>query len=268
MVGLQIQAKGKKWAGIQTLAVLAVTSMAFGIWLGPFWVYVSSGLGLLVCVLAILLKVKTPAAYPGFTVYMSLFVLHGFFILGGWVLYSLFLQPLPKEALKMPKIAEPYSDPGYMFTLKGPTGWDYSMIQSSEGNGVRMTPLDQNQYMGASEIQVWVRELEEEPASPERFLELMAKTFTDSKRQNGNKKMFELKMEHIETLSGHKGVLSTLDIKRFWIPLQQVTLFGIKKGRYLCSVSSTSIRSHATLSRILCLGLFETIEPGAVSKPS
>jgi len=86
----------------------------------------------------------------------------------------------------------------------------------------------------------------------------MAEAF--SKGESGPKKLFSFEIKRIELLSKGTGILSTLDIKKFWIPMRQISLFGIKNQRFMCSISATGLKSHSTLSQVLCLGLFEKIK--------
>jgi len=118
--------------------------------------------------------------------------------------------------------------------------------------------------MGISEVKIWIRELEIEPESADDFLQKMASTMTGADRQK-RQKQYEFEVNSSETLGGSKSVFSILDVKRFWVPLRQVTLFGIKEKRYFCSISASGLKSHSTLSKVLCLGLFETIRPLPVS---
>ncbi len=251
MSGIEISSKPKLvWIGASVAS--AVVSLAAGIWIGPRAVYVASGVGIGFALVAWLKTRKPllPSLLTGF---------HFALIVIAFTLGALFLEPLSNETLQMPHLTQTYRDPGGFFELRAPAGWETEEIHGATEAGVRLHPSDREQYMGVSELTVRVRLLETVPNESQSFLDKMARMVTSSRM--GDPKLFDFSTTPAALLNGDKGLWSRLTVKRFWVPLYQLALFGIKEKRYLCSVSATGLKHHATLSEVLCLGVYETIRP-------
>jgi len=238
-------------------ALAAAVSVAMAIFVGPRGVYIASGLGAALAVVSLGLAARSgardkPVGFP-----LVVLGVNGLLLLVGAILQAMFLSPLSKDAQKMPVLQTLYSDPDKVFEIRGPSGWTYRPVPSKFESGVRMQPEDQSRYMGVSEATVFVRRLESEPKSPDEFLTSAAAAFSE---KESKRKLFDLKTERGKSLSGAPLIWSTITIRRFWVPLYQISLFGVKDHRYLCSVSTVGLMSHATLARLLCMGLFERIE--------
>lgn len=173
-------------------------------------------------------------------------------------LYRLFLRPLDHAAQKFPKFSFQYVDPENRFTLKGPAGWTYENIGTKYESGLRLRPQSQNQYMGISEVVIFVRKLDSKPRSPDDFLRKMADQWI--KKNEQGKKSFDFSMAPLSLLNGEQGLIASLEAERFWVPIKQVSILGFKKGNYLCSVAAVGLKNHANLSRVMCLGLLESLQ--------
>jgi hypothetical protein len=256
MEGVYIgKSRGSEWSSVS--ALLAAASVAASVWLGPSWVAWISGAGALLAAVGLALAARShtlerPIGFPSI-----MLGIHAVLLITAAVLHSMFLSPLPKESRKMPRLQTPFADANGVFEIRGPAGWDYRPVPSSLESGVRLQPASQGRYMGVSEMTVFVRRLDTPPDSAEQFLKRAADSFS---QRRGDNKLFDLKTEKGTSLKGAPVMWSELTIMRFWVPLYQVSVFGVKNGRYLCSVSATGLKSHADLSRLLCLGLFERIK--------
>jgi hypothetical protein len=256
MEGVYIgKSRGGPWASLSALLVTA--SVAAAIFRGPSWVYALSGVGALFALIGLILSGLAPSLEKPVVFPSVMLGVHALLFVVGAVLQSMFLSPLPEDSRKIPHLQTRYVDPSGLFELKGPDGWDFRPAPSSLETGVRMQPSDQTRYMGVSEANLFVRRLDTTPKSAAEFLKTAAASFSE---KHSEKKLFELKTEKGVSLSGAPVMWSELTIKRFWVPLYQVSVFGVKNGRYLCSVSATGLKNHADLSRLLCLGLFERIK--------
>lgn len=257
MLGMQINNENRS-SSLASLSILAaVISIALGIGLGPRAVYVASGIGLLLGTGGLFTAAKAsglfrPTGFPAVAVGCHLLLL-GVAV----VLQLLFLTPLSRDVQRMPRLQFRYVDHESGFTLRGPQGWSYESLPIGFDSGVRIRPAEQKHYMGASEITVLVRRLDAKPSSIQEFLENIAHNSVEQKKAQS--RLFKFEVAPAELLSKNKGTWSVLDIKRFWIPIRQVSLFGMKNGRYLCSVSVIGLQAHSALSKVLCLGLFETV---------
>jgi hypothetical protein len=221
-----------------------------GVWVGPAALLGTAGVGF---VLGLIVLLKTRSLQ--FSV--ILISIHTLLITIACVLYFLFLRPLDKDVQKIPSLRYTYSDPDKFFTVRGPEGWHYENVGTAMEAGVRLRPQEQGQYMGVSEIVIFIRKMESKPKSADEFLKKMALQGSQKKAEKG--KVFNFLSEPILTLGGKKALWTVLDAKRYWVPVRQASLLGIKNNLYLCSVSAIGLKNHSSLSKVLCLGLFETI---------
>jgi len=266
MIGTTILKNERNWAWIQIPSLLAVVSVALAIWKGPFWIFLCSSLGLFGAGMGFKISFGNPDRYPGKIVYILVFVSHLFLLGIAWTLYSLFLKPMPEGFVNIPKIDRLYSDVSGLFRLHGPLGWTYVKTPSSGEEGVSIRPENQTHYMGASDVQVWVRKLETPPASEEAFIEKLAGQMRVGSRNPKSDALFKFETEKTQLINGKNAVFSILDIKKFWVPIRQVTLFALKNQKYMCSVSVTGLKNHSKYSKILALGLMETLKIETPSK--
>jgi len=256
MEGVYIgKSRGGPWASIS--ALLVVASALAAVTVGPVWMYAVSGAGALLALVGYVIAMRMqslekPTGFPSIVggAHLALLLIAA-------ILQSMFLSPLPSNQRKMPMLQTGYVDPSGRFEFKGPAGWDYHLAPSAMESGVRLQPADQTRYMGVSEVTLFVRKLETTPRSSEEFLKRAADSFSARKNE---KKLFDLRTEKGASLGGAPVMWSELTVKRLWVPLYQVSVFGVKNGRYLCSVSATGLKSHSALSKLLCLGLFERIK--------
>lgn len=174
------------------------------------------------------------------------------------MLRALFLQPLSDEDLQIPRLAQTYQDPKGFFSVKIPLEWIAEPILTPSEAGVRIHPANRQQYMGISEMTVRIRELENKATHPVEFLKKIAEALSIKPKKE--RTLFNFSTEPTTLLNGDQGIWSRLLVKRFWIPLYQRALFGLKEKRYLCTVSTSGIEAHSTLAEVLCLGVFQTIE--------
>ena len=193
------------------------------------------------------------------------FGLNLLFLLVAGVLYSLFLRPLPEQKTQLPKFSYRYRDPDGRFELKGPASWTYKQYMTPYESGVIMTPYGPENYMGVSELRVVVKLLDKKPASKKEFLKTLAGTLAPPHPKKNV--MFSHHTERAELLDKSEGIWSILEINRFWVPMCQISLMGIKKDDRLCSVSAAGLRNHNTLSRVMCLGVFQSLSfPSSTQK--
>ncbi|MCG3203359.1 MAG: hypothetical protein KCHDKBKB_00015 [Elusimicrobia bacterium] len=232
-----------------------VFSLGLGIFVGPWGIFVASGLGAGFAI-AGLYRQKQVLLYYLMGVHILLLIV-------GMVLNSLFLTPLSNDSLQMPRLNQTYEDPLGLFTARVPQGWQTETLHSKTEAAVRLQPANREQYMGVSEVTIRVRELENPTAHPVDFLNKLAQTLSVKPKKES---LFTFSTEPTTLLDGKKGVWSRLFIKRFWIPLYQRALYGIKNTRFLCTVSASGIESHSTLTEVLCLGLYETIQIIEINK--
>lgn len=184
----------------------------------------------------------------------------GMVLLGGLgvgIFWALFLTPLSDDQLAIPKLSERYRDPSLHFETRYPAGWTVQPVGDAVEPGVSIRPGKEASYAGVSEIMVRIRFLDRQPNSQDEFLMKWAEMFTSSERSTKNKK-FSFETRLVDLLNGDKGVMSILDMQRFWIPMRQLAIFGFKPNGVLCSVSVSGLKSHMGLSKVLCLGVFET----------
>ena len=256
MEGVYIgKSRGRPWASLSALLLSA--SVAAAVLAGPAWVYALSGAGAALGFIGFIFAVRMPSLEKPVIFPSVMMGSHALLLIVAAVLQSMFLSPLPPTQRKLPLLQTPYHDSNGRFEFRGPAGWDYHLAPSALETGVRMQPSDQSRYMGVSEVTLFVRKLDVTPGSPEEFLKRAADSFSEKK---GEKKMFDLHTEKGRSLGGTPVMWSELTVKRLWVPLYQVSIFGVKNNRYLCSVSATGLKSHAELSKLLCLGLFERIK--------
>jgi len=249
MSTIEIQNKiDLKWLGASCAA--AIISVGLGIGVGPVGIYWASGGGLAFAALGFLNQRKSAAAF-------AVIGLHSVLLIAGLALDALFLKPLSDEALQMPRLTQLYRDPGGFFESRIPAGWTTENADASNEAGVRIRPSDRQQYMGVSELTIRVREMANPTSDPVRFLSKMAEKI--SAKPQKDRTLFQFSTSPAHLLSGEQGMWSHLLVKRFWVPLYQLALYGIKEKRYLCTVSATGLKNHSTLAEILCLGEFQTI---------
>lgn len=256
MSGLILSQKTNlKWTGASAIAVFA--SVGVGIGLGPKALMISSVVGLVFAAISYFLNRKQWLAF-------ALAFVHLIFFGAGFGMQSLLLSPLGDDVLQMPRLSEGYESLDGFFQVKVPEGWAAEAMASPTELGVRMRPVGRDQYMGVSELTVRIRELENPTSDPVDFLRKMAETL--SLKTEKDKTLFNFSTEPTRLLSGKQGVWSKLHVKRFWVPLYQLTLFGIKGDQYLCTVSSMGLEAHSTLAEVLSLGVYETIQVSGPKK--
>ncbi len=237
-----------KWVGATVGA--ALLSIGLGIGVGPIGVYAASAAGIAAAGWALVLNRKQPVA-------ITMLGVHSVLIIVAAGLDVLFLRPLPGETLQMPRLAQIYHDPAGFFEVRAPEGWDIEEIHGTTEAGVRLRPSDRAHYMGVSELTVRIRELSNPASDPMKFLKKLAATIKSKPEKN--RTLFDFSSRPVKLLNGSQGMWSELVIKRFWVPLYQSALYGIKDKKYLCSVSVTGVKNHDTLAEVLCLGVYHTI---------
>ena len=256
MSGIEIDKK-INWCWFNSALILAFGSIIFGILKGPHWIYVLSGIGLGIALLNIGGRFRSNSHYPQPILSLSLLAVHVLCLVAGFSLNYLFLSPLKDSSLKIPLLKQLYHDPQGAFVLTGPAGWIYTPSVT----GVRINPVGFTGYMGASEINISVRLMEKAPSSPNAFLKKMASSMASKGKATDRKdKAFQLEIIEAQLLDKGTGVFAVMDVSRFWLPLRQVSLFGIKRSRYFCSISITGLKAHSTLFKVLSLGLFKSLE--------
>jgi len=253
-MGVQFGRK-TNWIWVYLTYTAAMASACLGAWMGPRGMYIASTAGLIFSFVGIICALVDKDIYAGIGYSVAAVFVHFLLILVGWGLYVFFLKPLPDPSLRLPSFSHHYVDPEGLFELTGPAGWEYVSIVSADESGVQLHPASREDYMGISEMEVMVRRLDVTPPSPSQFLKKMASSL--SQRKASGKKMFLFTTEPAELLTGGEGLWSTLDIKKFWLPLRQVALFGVKNKRYFCAVSASGLKAHSTLARVVCMGVYE-----------
>lgn len=232
-------------------------SVIGAIFWGPSYVFFISGLGLAATFWGLRMRIKDPEVSPSFAIVVLSLVVHGLLILVGFGLRAFFLAPLNEASLKLPALTRLYVHPTGAFLIKGPKNWIYEPLTSPQEAALRLRPAGQENYMGVSEVKIFLKKLSSPPPSKESYLEKIATWSARTDGRTVKKKLFTFHTESVNLLKGGKGITAVMDVKKFWIPLRQVTLFGIKNDRTLLSVSAMGLKSHSTLSSVLCLGLYE-----------
>jgi hypothetical protein len=170
------------------------------------------------------------------------------------VCYSFLLAPASDSSL--PSLKESYRDANGAFACLIPIGWDAEPLVSNAESGVRMTPANVQSYTGLTELVLRVRPMSEAPPSTEAYLQALADSMRrPTQRQQGDK-LFNFSSDLVTLEDGMRVLVTTLDVKQFWIPLQQSAVFGIKSGT-LCSVSIVGLKTHAKTAQDLCKALFK-----------
>lgn len=248
------------WVFIHVATALAVASLVLGLLKGPDWAVILSSVGIFSVLINGIFFIKNPETQAGWMPMTLVGGIHLILLLAAFVGSHLFLTPLSESSLHVPSFRQIYRDPDGLFVLRGPLNWDYYSLP----NGVRIKPQGFNQYMGAAEIVIHVRPMDKIPASEDKFLQKMAQSTSSEKVRAEARKhkdgIFRLETMPAELLSKKRGMWAELNVNRLWIPLKQVSLFGIKKKKYFCSISISGLEAHSTLFRVLCLGLFETLQ--------
>ncbi len=256
MSGIEIEKK-INWIWFNSALFLALGSIIFGVLKGPQWVYVLSSMGLLVALVNVGGRLRSNSRFPPLLISLPLLAVHVVCLVTAFTLNYLFLSPLKDSSLKIPPLKQIYRDPQGAFILTGPSGWIYT----PSATGVRINPVGFTGYMGASEIDIRVRLMDKAPSSPTTFLKKMASSLSSDGKEAARKvKAFHLETSEAQLLDKGTGVWAVLDVERFWLPLRQVSLFGIKERRYFCSISITGLKAHSTLFKVLSLGLFKSLE--------
>lgn len=251
MLGYQIDQKDRFSVYGSISALLILVAGALGVGVGPIAFFFSALVGFVLGAIVFLKTRSLQFSVILMSVHLILMVTAG-------VLYFLFLRPLDKNVQKIPSLQYVYSDPDKLFTVRGPEGWMYERVGSAMEAGVRLRPQNQDQYMGVSEVLIFIRKLESKPKSVDDFLKKMAFQNTPKRGEKGGN--FEFSAESILTLGAQKALWTIMDAKRYWVPVRHASLIGIKNNLYLCSVSAIGLKTHSTLSKVLCLGLFETLK--------
>lgn len=262
MVGTRFYNHAVNWTWIQISAAVAFAALVCGAVKGPVVAIVLTGVGLFAAGLSLLFRlISPPARFPGSGAVFAA-------VAANLVVFSLavaararFLDPLPPRSERVPSLSRRYVDPGGSFSIRGPVGWTYTLVSGPVESGVKIHPVAKEDYVGASEIQVWVRPLDHAPDSHDLFLETMASSMTPPARDG--KRVFQSRTESTRLSDGGPGLFSIIDLKWYWIPFRQVTLYAMTNDRVLCSVSISGLRSHSRLFKTIALELFETLRAPA-----
>jgi hypothetical protein len=254
MTGLEISNKTSLtlfWSSV----IGAILSIVLGIAVGPKGIVAASGVGVALSGADFWKRTRTNAGLllPG-----VMLGVHILFLLVAAVLAFFFLAPLPEASLRMPKLSQRYSDHNGLFQVRLPARWEFEPLNAEHEVGVRAHPSDRADYMGVAEVMVRVRILSKKQPGDTEFFQKMARTLAPSRSQK--KRLFDFRCEPVVLLNGAPGLWSHLVLKRFWVPLYQTSLFGLQRGRFLCSVATSGIKSHDKLARVLCLGIMESIQ--------
>ena len=252
MTGTEISQKTSLALFYATLACAAGT-IALGIGVGPKGMAWASCFGSALCFIDLWRRRKAGLLLP--TIMLGVNLL--FLIVAGMLAFF-FLSPLPDVSLQMPKLSQNVSELNGAFRVRLPEGWAAEPLHADNEIGFRAHPVNRTAYMGVAELTVRVRVMEKKQAANSEFFEKMAQTLNLSSGQK--KRLFEFRTEPAELLNESSGLWSYLVLKRFWIPLYQTSLFGLQKGRYLCSVATSGLKSHDKLATVMCLGVMESIQ--------
>ncbi|MCB4757173.1 MAG: hypothetical protein LHV69_09150 [Elusimicrobia bacterium] len=262
MLGVIIQNQ-RQYIYLYLSGFLCLLSLFCLIWIGIPFVVGFSAAGIFFAGVGCIFSKFHPDKFPGIWIHFWAGFFNGSVLVTGWILTLLFLNPLPQEVLKIPKLNQIYSDPGGAFELRGPRGWDYQAVSAPDQYGVIISPQDRSQYMGINEIRIVVLKLPNKPENPEEFLLKFQESLSNPGRNQSRKKMFRLKSEPARLLLGGQGVWSEIEVRPqeafSWICLTQTALIGIKQGDWVCSVSAAGPRPNSSLFRVMCLGLFEKL---------
>lgn len=251
------------WLWVHLAWSAVVSAVAALIWLGPVWCMGFCVVAVVAAAGALQARWQAPGRHPAPAHAVAPLASAVTILLAALVLKSLFQSPLPDQTLKLPRFTQEYVDPDGHFRLMAPAGWTCTPKNAADHFGVSLQPESQGRYMGVSEVQILIRPLDHKPKDT-GFLVNMANAV--SGRADKAKKQFTLNVFTADLISGSKGAWAILDAKKLWIQIRQVTLFGIKADRYLCTVSANGLKPHSTLSQVLCLGLFEKLDM-RVEKP-
>jgi len=247
-------------------------SLLFLIWVGPDSAIGAASSGAVMAIAGIIFSRFYPDKYPSIWVHIGVGFLNVFLLAGVLLIAALFLKPLPETVLKIPRLDQKYLDPEGVFELKGPWGWDYQPIKTASQSGVLIIPRDRGQYIGINEIRIMVMKLPRKPVKPGDFLRKFEESLADSAKNFRGKKLFQMKTGSAKLLLGGQGVWSEIEVRPraafSWFPLTEITLLGIKQGDSICSISAAGPSAHATLFKLMCLGLFEKLTIKALQKNS
>ncbi len=236
-------------------ASCVIFSLAMGIIVGPTGILIASGLGLS---LSIIDGTRRMTRHQSALLPTVMFSTHILFLLAAGILAFFFLAPLPDASLRIPKLTQRHTDLDGSSQVRLPEGWLIDPLRAAQEVGVRAHPADRSEYMGVAEVTVRVRILDKKQKANEDFFKKMASTLSLTPQQK--KRLFEFKTKPAILLNGDSGLWSYLVLKRFWVPLYQTSIFGLQKGRYLCSVAASGLKSHDKLAEVLCLGVMQSIQ--------
>ncbi len=268
MLGMEIGRKAHRnllWIALGTTLVAII----LGVLKGPKLLSLFAGAGLCLAALDAIFAVKeTGPSSLSFSAKIwnwiptvAILGLNFLLLFTALLLQQLFLTRLSDERLKIPPLRAFYQASDRSFNVKLPVGWKFEPLTGPAESGIRLVPDGFGDYMGAAEIQIRVRKLEKRPANKEVFLKKFTSSIVTQERAPKKGPAFQFSAEPGVSMGKETGVWTTLDVTRLWIPIRQTTFFGIKNGQYLCSVSATGIQAHATLQRVMALGLYETLLP-------
>lgn len=233
----------------------ALVTIALGIAMGPKAIALAACIGIVLCLTDLWRRKKARAALLLPMIMLGANLL--FLVIAGMLAFF-FLSPLPEVSLQMPKLSQNVSELNGAFRLRLPEGWSVEPLHAANEIGFRAHPVERTAYMGVAELTVRVRVLEKKQVASTEFFEKMAQTLGLTTGQK--KRLFNFHTEPAQLLNESGGLWSYLVLKRFWIPLYQTSLFGLQKGRYLCSVATSGLKSHDKLATVLCLGVMESIQ--------
>lgn len=250
----------KRWEWVYASVLLLILTFISSIAIGPTWMVWLSLAGILISSIGAGISHLKPHKYASRSVSLILACIFGGFFLAGFILDSMFLKPLSDDLLKVPPLNTPISDSRQLFTFKAPFGWKAEFKTTLQGEGVILRPADKASYMGISELHVFFRTPDTPIKNPAKVLELLSSQLEKTSPPKGSTSLFQLTTEPATLLDGSAGLWSTFSSRKLWVPIRQVTLFGIKENKYICSVSALGLEKHSTLYRVLCLGVFHTIK--------
>lgn len=261
MINLQIGVPKRNWIWIQLAWLNLFFTFGYLIYKGPELTFLFIKLGFILTFIGAFFSLFKRTFFPTLTHSFVLFLTYFVVLILTIGLEFFFLKPISREKQKIPPLTHVYKDPFNVFQIKGPVDWKYELISTPREVGVTISPEGNDGYSGVSEIKIYIRPLDIEPEKIEPFLERAAISF--SKKENPSTSSsdisFTFQTEPATLINNEKAVWSILNVKKFWVTIRQVTLLGIKNKKYLCSVSATGLESHSLLSKVFCLGLFQTL---------
>jgi hypothetical protein len=256
----QVMTSIRSWTYVYISVTFALLSVVAAIAWGPPWLTRFSLLGLFSALAGLLATLRKPEKYPSKAWGIVLCCLFTAFLLLSAVLKSLFLSPLRTEALVMPRLTNWVNDAQGEFMFRSPEGWSAEHKTTLLGEGVILRPITKNNYMGISEVHVFIRPLEQKKTPTTDLLAFLKDQLTPKRETNKQKQAFEWLTEPATLINEGEGLWTELIAKQLWVSFKQITLLGVKDNSAICAVSAIGLAEHATLSRVMCLGIFHTIK--------